>query len=116
MAQSYGLNDVQTLSTSSSAKDSGTAEHEHRENLDVIRTISRVPGNTHYYEKDGLRTYGDGEAHDVEPPMTFRRIMSLIAMAFLWTGSQIPLYLFGKHNCLYHISFSLTISQVEYLL
>jgi len=27
--------------------------------------------------------------------MTFRRIMSLIAMAFLWTGSQIPLYLFG---------------------
>lgn len=27
--------------------------------------------------------------------MTFKRIMSLIAMAFLWTGSQIPLYLFG---------------------
>ena len=28
--------------------------------------------------------------------MTFKRIMSLIAMAFLWTGSQIPLYLFGS--------------------
>ena len=27
--------------------------------------------------------------------MTFRRIMSLIAMAFLWTGSQIPVYIFG---------------------
>jgi MFS family permease len=27
--------------------------------------------------------------------MTFRRAMSLIAMAFLWTGSQIPLYMFG---------------------
>lgn len=27
--------------------------------------------------------------------MTFKRMMSLIAMAFLWTGSQIPVYLFG---------------------
>ena len=27
--------------------------------------------------------------------MSFKRIMSLIAMAFLWTGSQIPLYVFG---------------------
>ena len=27
--------------------------------------------------------------------MTIRRLMSLIAMAFLWTGSQIPVYLFG---------------------
>jgi hypothetical protein len=27
--------------------------------------------------------------------MSFKRMMSLIAMAFLWTGSQIPVYLFG---------------------
>lgn len=27
--------------------------------------------------------------------MTFKRMMSLIAMAFLWTGSQIPVYIFG---------------------
>jgi hypothetical protein len=27
--------------------------------------------------------------------MSFNRMMSLIAMAFLWTGSQIPVYLFG---------------------
>lgn len=27
--------------------------------------------------------------------MTFHRAMSLLAMAFLWTASQIPLYLFG---------------------
>ena len=27
--------------------------------------------------------------------MTFKRIMSLVAMAFLWTGSQIPVYVFG---------------------
>ena len=27
--------------------------------------------------------------------MTFKKLLPLIAMAFLWTGSQIPLYLFG---------------------
>ena len=27
--------------------------------------------------------------------MNFKRLMSLVAMAFLWTGSQIPLYIFG---------------------
>lgn len=27
--------------------------------------------------------------------MSSRRLMSLIAMAFLWTGSKIPIYLFG---------------------
>ncbi|RDW92537.1 MFS multidrug transporter-like protein [Coleophoma crateriformis] len=63
--------------------------------LENIRTISRVPGNSNYYEKDGLRTYGDNEDHDHEPPMSFNRLMSLVAMAFLWTGSQIPVYLFG---------------------
>ncbi|KAL1627384.1 hypothetical protein SLS54_002309 [Diplodia seriata] len=30
-----------------------------------------------------------------EPKMTVRRFMPLVAMAFLWTGSQIPLYLYG---------------------
>lgn len=28
--------------------------------------------------------------------MSFKRIMSLVAMGFLWTGSQIPVYLFGS--------------------
>jgi hypothetical protein len=27
--------------------------------------------------------------------MTFKKSMALVAMAFLWTGSQIPLYLYG---------------------
>ncbi|KAL9131146.1 MAG: hypothetical protein Q9217_000847 [Psora testacea] len=48
-----------------------------------------------YDVKGGLRTYGDEEDHDHEPPMSFRRVMSLVAMAFLWTASQIPVYLFG---------------------
>ncbi|OJD36385.1 mfs multidrug transporter-like protein [Diplodia corticola] len=60
-----------------------------------VRTVSEVPGNPNYYERDGLRTYGDGMDHDHEPPMTFKRCMALVAMAFIWVASQIPLYLFG---------------------
>jgi len=67
--------------------DGGAIEH--------ISTRENVPGRTNYYEKDGLRTYGDNQDHDHEPRMTFRRFMSLTAMAFLWTGSQIPVYLYG---------------------
>ena len=52
------------------------------EHVEQIQTNERVPGHNNYYEKNGLRTYGDGEDHDHEPPMTFKRIMSLIAMAF----------------------------------
>ncbi|KAM3151717.1 hypothetical protein ABEW05_007925 [Botrytis cinerea] len=66
-----------------------TADH-----VEVVRTVSRVPGNSHYYEKDGVRTYGDGEDHDHEPRMTMNRMMSLVAMAFLWTGG-IPPYIYG---------------------
>lgn len=52
------------------------------DHVEQIHTNEKVPGNPNYYEKGGLRTYGDGEDHDREPPMTFKRIMSLIAMAF----------------------------------
>lgn len=97
--------------------DKGATEHVER-----IMTVERVPGHDNYYEKDGLRTYGDDEGklygiyhsqyitnpppdHDHEPPMTASRFMSFVAMAFLWTGSQIPVYLFGgvralrPHSC-----------------
>ena len=68
-------------------KEPGTT-HSHRE-------ISKAPENPNYYEKDGLRTYGDDVDHDHEPKLTARRFMSFVAMAFLWTGSQIPVYLYG---------------------
>ncbi len=29
-----------------------------------------VPEHPSYYEKNGLRTYGDGEDHDHEPPVS----------------------------------------------
>jgi hypothetical protein len=50
--------------------------------VEQIHTNERVPGHTDYYEKDGVRTYGDGIDHDAEPKMSFQRMMSLIAMAF----------------------------------
>jgi hypothetical protein len=34
------------------------------------------------------------------------RFMSLVAMAFLWTGSQIPLYLFGKMEIIISVEVS----------
>ncbi|TEY67141.1 hypothetical protein BOTCAL_0129g00130 [Botryotinia calthae] len=76
-------------------KDIGPSGASTADHVEVVRTVSRVSGNAHYYEKDGVRTYGDGEDHDHEPRMTMNRMMSLVAMAFLWTGSQIPVYLFG---------------------
>lgn len=71
------------------------------DHIENIRTNDKVPGHDNYYEKNGLRTYGDGEDHDHEPGMSFRRFMSFTAMAFLWTGSQIPVYLFGG-VCIFH--------------
>jgi hypothetical protein len=39
--------------------------------LENIKTRERIPGHTNYYEKDGLRTYGDDEDHEHEPPVSF---------------------------------------------
>lgn len=50
--------------------------------VEQVHTNERVPGHNNYYEKDGLRTYGDDADHDHEPKMTFARMMSLVAMAF----------------------------------
>jgi hypothetical protein len=47
-------------------KENGDTRGDH---VEVVRTVSRVPGNPNYYEKDGLRTYGDDEDHDHEPPV-----------------------------------------------
>jgi hypothetical protein len=47
---------------------------QHAEQIENIAVDDRVPGHN-YYEKRGLRTYGDGEDHDHEPPV---RSMSAI--------------------------------------
>ena len=40
------------------------------DSLSAVRTISKVPGNNTYYEKGGLRTYGDGMDHVHEEPVS----------------------------------------------
>ncbi|KAJ9612062.1 hypothetical protein H2200_003657 [Cladophialophora chaetospira] len=82
-------------SSSDNGAHSPTLDKDPSHHIEQIHTNERVPGHPGYYEKDGLRTYGDDEDHDVEPPMTVRRALSLVAMAFVWTGSQIPVYLLG---------------------
>lgn len=57
------------MSTQSPSGSTGP-DHEkplHVEHVDRIATHDRVPGHENYYEKNGLRTYGDGEDHDIEP-------------------------------------------------
>ena len=35
--------------------------------VETVHTNERVPGHPSYYEKGGLRTYGDDADHDHEP-------------------------------------------------
>jgi hypothetical protein len=42
--------------------------------VEPIHTNEKVPGNPGYYEKDGLRTYGDDADHDHEPPVGSHRL------------------------------------------
>lgn len=37
--------------------------------VETVHTNERVPGHDSYYEKGGLRTYGDDEDHEHEPPV-----------------------------------------------
>ncbi|PLB49212.1 putative MFS drug efflux pump [Aspergillus steynii IBT 23096] len=61
------------------------------------RRVEENEGQKYSHHEDvALNSYADeaGESENAHP-MTFRRFMGFTAMAFLWTGSQIPVYLFG---------------------
>ncbi|KAI9701139.1 MAG: hypothetical protein M1836_001808 [Candelina mexicana] len=45
--------------------------------VEPVHTNGRVPGHANYYEKEGLRTYGDHEDHEHEPPV----LANLFALA-----------------------------------
>ena len=99
------------MSTSSTPPSTSVDEKSpHIEHAERIAIHDRVPGHENYYERNGLRAYGGGEDHDHEPPVRndlapsscsnaiialLPPLDSLIAMAFLFTGSQIPVYLLG---------------------
>lgn len=55
------------MATNSNESSSPVEEKVVSSQLEAVRTNERVPGHSAYYEKDGLRTYGDGEDHDHEP-------------------------------------------------
>jgi hypothetical protein len=70
-SQDSAENEKGVLGTTANEKASlDAAEHEKSAaHLDPIKTRERVPGHDNYYEKNGLRTYGDDEDHDHEPPV-----------------------------------------------
>lgn len=86
-----GMQATGALNRSPSALENGVA----RPAMDDTLQAVKVPGNDTCYEREWLRTQGEGADHDHEDPMTFKRFMLFLAMAFLWIASQIPLFLFG---------------------
>lgn len=60
------------MSSSSEANSPVTEKDEKKFEAQVeqVHTNEKVPGHPEYYEKDGLRTYGDDEDHDHEPPVS----------------------------------------------
>lgn len=83
-----------TASPPSLSSDSGTMGEKkgatHVEEMRRTETEDSAFDNGRSEKLGGLPP-ADGK----EEPMTLHRFMPLVAMAFLWTGSQIPLYLFG---------------------
>ena len=55
------------MPASSEKSSSPVQEKDVGSEVEVVHTNERVPGHPAYYEKDGLRTYGDDEDHDHEP-------------------------------------------------
>lgn len=49
----------------------------------------------HVPEKHGASIHADESGEEAPVKMTLKRFMAFVAQAFLWTGSQIPVYLFG---------------------
>jgi hypothetical protein len=65
------------MSSDSSVESKRQADME--EQAHRIRTKERVPGHTNYYEKDGLRTEGDNEDHEHEPPVGKGVVMFVVS-------------------------------------
>ncbi|KAB9006572.1 hypothetical protein FH972_026926 [Carpinus fangiana] len=67
-----------------------------KKNATHVEEITRTRTEDSAFDSGRSEKFGNAAVDDGEDqPMTLRRFMPLVAMAFLWTGSQIPLYLFG---------------------
>ncbi|KAF4215172.1 hypothetical protein CNMCM5878_008422 [Aspergillus fumigatiaffinis] len=76
------------------------ADHSSLSQVDEKATGQASMGNNQeqkysHEEIVGLESGGSDTVEGQDIPLTFRRFMGFTAMAFLWTGSQIPVYLFG---------------------
>ncbi|KAH2725752.1 hypothetical protein KXW29_005530 [Aspergillus fumigatus] len=76
------------------------ADHSGQSQVDekAAGQTSMANNQEHKYSHEeivGLESGGSDTAEGQDIPLTFRRFMGFTAMAFLWTGSQIPVYLFG---------------------
>lgn len=76
------------------------ADHSGQSQVDekAAGQTSMANNQEHKYSHEeivGLELGGSDTAEGQDIPLTFRRFMGFTAMAFLWTGSQIPVYLFG---------------------
>ncbi|RMD41243.1 hypothetical protein DV735_g3910, partial [Chaetothyriales sp. CBS 134920] len=74
------------VSSAKSKKEDPEADTDH---IELIRTISRVPGNPNYFEKDGLRTEGDGQDHEHFNPYSPSFILAITGGAVAFAGSQV---------------------------
>ena len=57
--------------SSSSHSAEATPEKATEAGVENVHTNERIPGQPNYYEKGGLRTYGDNEDHEHEPKVRF---------------------------------------------
>jgi len=61
------------MALSEHSNPSSTADEKAGAQLETVHTNERVPGHSNYYEKNGLRTYGD-EDHEHEPPVCYHAL------------------------------------------
>ena len=61
------MKDSSRMAARSKESNSPVEEKSVGSQVETVHTNERVPGHPAYYEKDGLRTYGDDEDHDHQP-------------------------------------------------
>ena len=84
--------------STSSGENSPIGEKDMEKRIETIHTNERVPGHPAYYEKNGLRTYGDDEDHDVEPPVRVETISEVSWSLIQSTDERQTNYELGGHG------------------
>ena len=75
--------------------ENGIGGPDYKDTRAISRSPSPVPGDSTLLKKGGLRTFTNDPDQGPSDKWTFNKFMIFVAMGFLWTASQIPLYLYG---------------------